>query len=158
MQRIALPRCGSLYCSPDDEGNRGAPVMSLSHIIPFLRNDRTIKPWDQTPRCIRARTFRVFDIVLIGRGYVLLSLHPKRKIPPMLQFAFAIYAIVFSVVSGVMAVAVILAGYFSFPTMIAAMIAGALLSFPVTYAILKQMDWRVPDKRHDAKPECWHIR
>ncbi len=76
----------------------------------------------------------------------------------MLHFAFAIYSIIFSVVSGVAVVAVIVAGYFSFPTVITAMIIGALLSFPIAYGVLKQMDWREPNKRHAAKPDRWYIR
>jgi hypothetical protein len=76
----------------------------------------------------------------------------------MLHFAFAIYSIAFSVLSGTLAVAVIVAGYFSWPTMIGAMIAGALISLPATYAILKQMNWSEPDKRHAAKPDRWYIR
>lgn len=76
----------------------------------------------------------------------------------MIHFAFAIYSIVFSVVSGSMVVAVIVAGYFSFPTVITAMIAGGVLSVPIAYAVLRQMDWREPDKRHAAKPDRWYIR
>ncbi len=76
----------------------------------------------------------------------------------MLHFAFAIYSIVFSVLSGALAVAVIVAGYFSWPSMIGAMIAGALISLPATYAVLKQMDWSRPDPKHEAEPDRWHIR
>jgi hypothetical protein len=76
----------------------------------------------------------------------------------MIHFAFAIYSIVFSTLSGTFVVAVIVAGYFSWPTMITSMIAGGLLSLPITYAVLKQMDWSEPDKRHAAKPDRWYIR
>ncbi|UWR26019.1 hypothetical protein K3757_16445 [Sulfitobacter sp. S223] len=76
----------------------------------------------------------------------------------MLHFAFAIYSIAFSVTSGAIAVAIIMAGFFSFPTMIGALIAGALISLPLSYFILKQMDWSEPDKRHAARPDRWYIR
>ncbi len=76
----------------------------------------------------------------------------------MFHFAFAIYSIVFSVVSGSAVVAVIVAGYFSWFSMITAMILGGLISVPIAYAVLKQMDWREPNKRHAAKPDRWYIR
>ncbi len=76
----------------------------------------------------------------------------------MIHFAFAIYSIVFSVVSGSAVVAIIVAGYFSWPSMITAMILGALLSFPIAYAVLKQMDWSEPDEKHAAKKDWWYIR
>lgn len=76
----------------------------------------------------------------------------------MLQFAFAIYSMTFSVTSGVTAVAIILAGYFSFPAMVAAMIFGGIISLPLTYKILKQMDWSEPDEKHAARKDRWYIR
>ena len=76
----------------------------------------------------------------------------------MYHFFFAIYSITFSVISGTLVVAVIVAGYFSWPTVIGAMIAGALLSLPIAYKVLKQMDWSEPDKRHAARPDRWYIR
>jgi hypothetical protein len=76
----------------------------------------------------------------------------------MLHFAFAIYSIVFSVLSGTLVVAIIVLGYFSWPSIIAAMIVGAILSLPATYAVLKQMDWSEPDKRHAAQKDRWYIR
>jgi len=76
----------------------------------------------------------------------------------MYHFFFAIYAVVFSVLSGAIAVAIIVAGFFSFPTMIGALIAGALISLPLSYFILNQMDWSEPDKRHAAKQDRWYIR
>lgn len=76
----------------------------------------------------------------------------------MIHFAFAIYSIAFSTLSGTFVVAVIVAGYFSWPTMIASMIAGALISLPITYAVLKQMDWRKPDPRLEAKKDRWTLR
>ena len=65
----------------------------------------------------------------------------------MLHFAFAIYSIVFSVISGALVIAVI-----------GALIAGAVISLPLSYFILKQMDWSEPDKRHAARPDRWYIR
>jgi hypothetical protein len=38
------------------------------------------------------------------------------------------------------------------------MIVGAILSLPATYAVLKQMDWSEPDKRHAAQKDRWYIR
>ncbi|MGB5864818.1 MAG: hypothetical protein WBG95_11000 [Sulfitobacter sp.] len=76
----------------------------------------------------------------------------------MIHFAFAIYSIVFSTLSGVFVVAVIVMGYFSWTSMISSMIAGAVLSLPLTYAILKQMDWSEPDPKHNAKKDRWLIR
>ena len=76
----------------------------------------------------------------------------------MIHFAFAIYAITFSVLSGVLMVGVILAGLFSWTYILTAMTLGALLSLPATYIILKRMDWSQPDPTHAAKPERWHIR
>jgi len=76
----------------------------------------------------------------------------------MIHFAFAIYSIVFSVISGSLAVAVIVAGYFSWTGMIGAMVVGAILALPITYAVLKRMDWSEPDEKHAAKPDRWHIR
>ncbi|WP_299028118.1 hypothetical protein [uncultured Sulfitobacter sp.] len=76
----------------------------------------------------------------------------------MIHFAFAIYSIVFSTLSGTLAVAVIVAGYFSWTSMITAMIVGAIISLPATYAVLKQVDWSEPDKRHAAKQDRWYIR
>ena len=76
----------------------------------------------------------------------------------MYHFAFAIYSIVFSTLSGALVVAVIVAGYFSWTSMITAMIVGAILSLPLTYAVLKQMDWSEPDEKHAAKRDRWYIR
>lgn len=76
----------------------------------------------------------------------------------MIHFAFAIYAIVFSVLSGVLMVGVILAGLSSWTSILIAMALGALLSLPATYKILKRMDWSQSDPKHEAKPDRWHIR
>jgi hypothetical protein len=76
----------------------------------------------------------------------------------MYHFFFAIYSVTFSVLSGTLVVAIIVAGYFSFPAMIASMIIGAILSLPLTYIILKQMDWSEPDERHAAKKDWWYRR
>lgn len=76
----------------------------------------------------------------------------------MLHFAFAIYSITFSVTSGAFAVAIIVAGFFSFPTMIGALIAGAVISLPLSYFILKQMDWSEPDEKHGTQKEWWYRR
>ena len=76
----------------------------------------------------------------------------------MYHFFFAIYSITFSVISGTLVVAVIVAGYFSWSTVIGALIAGAVISLPLSYFILKQMDWSEPDKRHAARPDRWYIR
>ncbi len=76
----------------------------------------------------------------------------------MYHFAFAIYSIVFSTLSGALAVAVIVMGYFSWTSMIASMIVGALISLPATYAVLKQMDWRKPDEKHGKPKDWWYIR
>ena len=73
----------------------------------------------------------------------------------MLHFAFASTS---SATSGIIAVAIIVAGFFSFPTMIGAFIVGALISLPLSYFILKQVDWSEPDKRHAAKPDRWYIQ
>jgi Kef-type K+ transport system membrane component KefB len=76
----------------------------------------------------------------------------------MYHFFFAIYSVVFTTLSGILLVVIIVAGYFSWPAMIAAMISGGILSLPITYKILKQMDWSTPDPRHAAKPARWYIR
>jgi hypothetical protein len=76
----------------------------------------------------------------------------------MLHFTFAIYTITFSTLAGALTVATIVMGYFSWTSMIACMVAGAILSLPATYAILKQMDWSTPDPKHAAKPTRWYIR
>ena len=76
----------------------------------------------------------------------------------MYHFFFAIYSVTFSVLSGALTVAIIVAGYFSWPAVIAAMVIGAILSLPLTYIILKQMDWSEPDKRHAAKKDWWYRR
>ncbi|WP_299415689.1 hypothetical protein [uncultured Sulfitobacter sp.] len=76
----------------------------------------------------------------------------------MIHFAFAIYSIVFSTLSGALVVAVIVAGYFSWTSMITSMMVGAIASLPATYAVLKQMDWSEPDEKHAAKQDRWYIR
>ena len=76
----------------------------------------------------------------------------------MLHFAFAIYSIVFSTFSGAFVVAVIVAGYFSWTSMITSMIVGAIIALPATYAVLKQMDWSEPGEKHAAKKDRWYIR
>jgi|SaaInl0LU_22_DNA_1037365.scaffolds.fasta_scaffold122906_2 hypothetical protein len=76
----------------------------------------------------------------------------------MLHFAFAIYSIVFTTLAGVLSVAVIVIGYFSWTSIISCMIAGAVFSLPLTYAVLKQMDWSEPDEKHAAKRGRWYIR
>jgi len=59
---------------------------------------------------------------------------------------------------GTLTLAVTIAGFFSYPTMIGALIAGALISLPLSYFILKQMDWSEPDNLHAAKSDRWYIR
>ncbi|WP_298860776.1 hypothetical protein [uncultured Sulfitobacter sp.] len=76
----------------------------------------------------------------------------------MIHFAFAIYSIVFSTLSGALVVAVIVAGYFSWTSMITSMIVGAIISLPATYAVLKQMDWSEPDEKHGTPQDRWYIR
>ena len=76
----------------------------------------------------------------------------------MIHFAFAIYSIVFSTLSGALVVAVIVAGDFSWTSMITSMIVGAIISLPATYAVLKQMDWSAPDETHAAQKDRWYIR
>lgn len=76
----------------------------------------------------------------------------------MLHFAFAIYSIVFSTLAGALSVAVIVMGYFSWTSMISCIIAGAIISVPAAYAVLKQMDWSEPDEKHAAQKDRWYIR
>ncbi|MCX7567303.1 hypothetical protein OS189_13200 [Sulfitobacter sp. F26169L] len=76
----------------------------------------------------------------------------------MYHFAFAIYSVVFSTISGFLAVAIILAGYFSWTSIITALIIGGIVALPVTYAVLKRMDWSEPDKGHAAREDRWYIR
>ena len=76
----------------------------------------------------------------------------------MLHFFFAIFSVVTTTLSGILSVAIILAGYFSWPAIIASLIAGAILSLSATYVILKQMDWTDPDEKHGTQKEWWYRR
>jgi NAD-dependent oxidoreductase involved in siderophore biosynthesis len=76
----------------------------------------------------------------------------------MLHLFFAIFSVVFTTLSGILSVAIIVAGYFSWPAMIAAMIPSAIAALPITYIILKQMDWTDPDEKHGTQKEWWYRR
>jgi hypothetical protein len=76
----------------------------------------------------------------------------------MLHFFFAIFSVVTTTLSGILSVAIIVAGYFSWPAITAAMVLSAIVSLPVTYFILKQMDWTDPDEKHGTQKEWWYRR